>query len=233
MQLIGGFAVIGLLALMACMVDTDLRDQFKHSDFTLPFEERLRFEITAPVIVVGKVIEIQEVGAAMKSPGDHRINTQSARIRIEVEVVIRGHPAPGSLSFFFFAYSRTNDFDLGVPRYTPEVGQRRIYFLKPWKDSYRSVGDVTNYNLPLRSGWHTGRFCEGKQSGCCIADLLLVPGKEFDAESFAREIGPAAYVAMVLCSRESARTLVETLKAHPDSRISRAAIDILSMEDWR
>jgi hypothetical protein len=79
------------------------------------------------------------------------------------------------LEFYFFAFSPDNQVDLGIPRYVPEVGQRRVYFLSPWENTFRSVGDVTDYSLPVRTGSPSRQSCNDQEPGCCIAEVLLTP----------------------------------------------------------
>lgn len=230
MQLAGILAVIALSSLVGCTHAADLQDQFGMSDYRLSFDERLRIEKAAPNIVLGKVLAVNEVGKPRRSPGDFRIKTQLTRIKIDVEEVIKGDVRSNRMNFYFFTYSSQNKVDLGVPRYEPEVGQRRVYFLRPWQDSYRSVGDVTNYNLPVRSGTHARGFCQGKEPGCCIAEILLVPTQDIDVQWFVHELGPlSAYAAGVLCSPRKAQELLQQLAQNPDTRIADSATDIMSM----
>jgi hypothetical protein len=65
--------------------------------------------------------------------------------------VIKGDVS-SPMEFPYFRFSPESDLDLGVPRYIPIVGNRRIYFLKPSNNGYRSVGDVTDYTLTIGSG---------------------------------------------------------------------------------
>jgi len=222
-------AALALCGLTGCGRDPGLQDQFTKSDYRLPFEERLRIEEAAPVIVCGSVLAVNEVGAPRRSPGDSRIKTQLTRIGIAVEEVVKGGITASPLEFYFFTYSFANHSDLGVPRYSPEVGQRRIFFLRPWEHGYRSVGDVTNYNLAVQTGRHPRDFCQGKSPGCCIAELLLVPAQAPDIHWFVHDLGPDAYAAGVLCSPGASRDLLQRLVRNPDGRIAGSAADIMSM----
>ena len=230
MQIIQLLAAIALGSLTGCTHAADLQDQFRMSDYRLSFDERLRIEEAAPIIVLGNVLAVSNVGGPRKSLGDPRLKTQLTQIRIDVEETIKGSVRSNPMEFYFFAYSRENEVDLGVPRYVPEVGQQRIYFLKPWEDTYRSVGDVTNYTLPVRSGAHARGFCQSKEPGCCIAEILLVPAQDIDVEWFVHDLGPySAYAAGVLCSPRKAQDLLKELAQNPDTRIADSAIDIMSM----
>ena len=228
-QIVVVVAGITLAGLIGCTRAAELRDQFQMSDYRLPFNERLRVEAAAPVIVLGRVLDVKEIGQPQRSNGDPRIKTQLTRINIDVEEVIKGALPDVPVQFFYFTYSAENDGDLGVPRrYCPHAGQRRIYFLKPWEDTYRSVGDVTDYTLPVSSGMHVKGLCQGKGPGCCIAELLLVPGKDLDSYWFVADLIQAEYAAETLCSQRVARDLMQKLTQNPDQRISDRAREVLA-----
>jgi len=223
---LAGFALAGLVA---CTQAADPRDQFRRSDCHLPFDERLRFEAAAPIIVLGRVLEVNDVGQPRPSSGDRRIRTQLTRIRIDVEEVIKGDVKANPLEFYYFTFSpAASEIDLGVPRYLPDVGQRRIYFLKPAKGSYRSVGDVTDYTLRVSSGSHTQGSCTGKSPGCCIAEILLIPRQDIDAGWFVVDLIQSEYAAEVLCSRSTARDLMQKLTQYPDPRIADGAREVIA-----
>lgn len=234
MQMIRLAVGIVLGSLVGFTQPRELQDQFKMSDYRLPFNERLRIEAAAPIILFGKVLSVSNVGTAQRSTGDTRIKTQLTQIRIDVEETIKGSVDSNPLQFYFFTYSAENEIDLGIQRYMPEVGQRRIYFLKPWDHMYRSVGDVTTYNLPVHSGTHPKGFCQGKEPGCCMAEILLGPQPDIDVEWFVHDLGPSStYAAGVLCSPRKAEELVGALTRHSDTRIAGAATDTISMlKQW-
>jgi hypothetical protein len=213
--------------LLACGQYSTSRDLFNQSDYSLTMRDRLRFEMQAPVIVSGRVVDVKEIGLPQLSSGDRRILVQLTRIRIAVEQKIKREAAGSEMEFDVFTYSNRNKGDLGVPRYIPMVGQRRIYFLKKVRGRYRSVGDVTNYNLPVRSGFHDKAICSGMSAGCCIAQVLLTPGQDVDVESFSTLLYEAEYAASVCCSRSGAVALVRQLLENPDSRITEAARGLL------
>jgi hypothetical protein len=218
---------IGLI--VGCKGSPSFSDRFTMAEYRLTFSERLRFEITAPVIVLGRVTKVNEIGKPRHSPGDSRILTQLTEIELTVEDTMHGDIRDGRLAFYYFTYSSQNTTDLGVPRYIPEVGQRRIYFLTRDGNTYRSIGDVTNYNLPVRSGIHSSEPCRGTP-GCCIAEVLLVPGKDVDIGAFATYLDQDAYAASTLCSPQKARELLEQLMNYPDKRIANQAREVLELD---
>jgi hypothetical protein len=203
------------------------RDFFRKSDYRLPFDQRLRFEVGAPIIVLGRVTEVNHIGKPKRSQGDPRILVQLTRLTVDVEEVIKGTVRANTTEIDLFTYSSENKLDLGVPRYIPTVGQLRIYFLRPLQNAYRSVGDVTNYNLSVQSGSHEKGFCKGKNPGCCIAEILLTPGQNLDVESFVAHLYDAEYAANTLCSPSVSHDLLVQLSQNPNKQIADAAQDLL------
>lgn len=228
-QVVGVLAGIAVAGSVGCRHAADLQDQFRKSDYHLPFDERLRLEESAPIIVIGHVAEVNDVGQPRRSPGDPRIKTQLTRIKIDVEEVIKGDVRSNPMEFYYFTFSpAASELDLGVPRYLPDVGQRRIYFLKPSNGIYRSVGDVTDYTLRVSSGSHKKGFCKGKSPGCCIAETLLVPQQDLDTKWFVADLIQAEYAAGVLCSQRAARDLMQKLAQSLDKEIADGARQVIS-----
>ncbi|HWZ31370.1 MAG TPA: hypothetical protein VNX18_08560 [Bryobacteraceae bacterium] len=219
-------AIILLAGLSACRT----RDFFTLADYRLPFDERLRLELAAPIIILGRVLQVTDVGRPQKSYGDPRILVQLTRMRVDVEEIVKGRVDANPTDFYVFTYSLQNTIDLGVPRYIPNIGQHRIYFLKYLNGVYRNVGDVTNYNLRVTSGQHPKGFCAGKAPGRCIAELLLTPAKGLDASEFADDLYTSEYVASAFSSSVIAHNLVQQLANHPDSRVADAAAELLAGE---
>jgi hypothetical protein len=197
----------------------------------MAFDVRLQSEISAPIIVLGRVESADSVGRPRRSFGDPRIMVQLTRIRLQIEQVLKGPLGGDRLNFYYYTYSLENDRDLGVPRFRPIPGDRRIFFLQGFDGGYRSVGDVTDYTLAVKSGYHRRDFCGGKPIGCCIAETLLTPGEGYDPRRFAPTVGQTAAVAKVLCSQDRALELVQELERSPDALISRAATEVL--RPWR
>jgi hypothetical protein len=221
---------LALSLALGCAGSSKLRDRFRKTDCRLPFEERLRLEARAPIIVCGRVLRADAVGQPHTSPGDRRIKTQLTRIEIELEEVIRGNVPDDPLVFYYFTYSADNDRDLGVPRYIPEPGQRRIYFLMRDAGVYRSVGDVTDFTLKMPSGIHRRDFCRGKEPGACMAEMLLTPGEGFEVEAFVARLTVDAYAASILGSPAQVRGLLDRLRTMPDARVAGRAAEVATMQ---
>lgn len=120
-------------------------------------------------------------------------------VRVEVENVIRGSVTSPQLEFVFFAYSSRNNRGAytGPMLYRVTPGERRMFFLTRDRGSFRSVGDVRgDYTWMIWSGRHVNRYphaaagpfpdqVDPMKEGAAIAEILLEPGSEFDAEAMA------------------------------------------------
>lgn len=202
-------------------------DLLEPSQYQMSYEERLRLEIAAPLIVVGRVTTVHSIGPPTRSRGDQRVLIQLTKISVNVEVVVKGDLKTPSVDFYYYLFSEKNERYLGRKRYEPVVGDRRLFFLTSFDGEYRAVGDVFDYTLPVRSGYHAADFCNGKTPGRCIAELLLVPGRGFEPESFAERLYDSQSAAAVLCSPSCAIGLLQQLASNPDERVAKAARGIL------
>lgn len=222
---------LAFLVCFGCGSTVDLRDEFGKGDWHLPFDRRLHFEAGAPLIVLGRVVNVSGIRDPKPSRVDPRVKVRLARIRVEVENLIKGAYSKPYLDFYYYLYSPDqSSIDLGTTRYLPSVGQRRIYFLKRSDGVLRSVGDVTDYTLRVSTGRHSPDFCGGTNPGCCIAELLLSPGRDVDIQSFVVDLDKYAYVARTLCSERRAKELLSALARNQERRISRRAADVLAAD---
>jgi hypothetical protein len=204
-----------------------LLDSFDPLQYRRTAKELRDTELDAPLIVQGSVIEALEEGRPLPSRKDPFTLTQRMRIRLRVEQVIRGS-APNEVDFYYFTYSRWNLRGRGPGTYKPRQGERRIYFLRDQNGILRSIGDVTDFTLPVWTGVRASGYCDGKAVGCCIADLLLRPsGEDFSPEAFSSNLLISFDDADEFCSREFAVDLLGQLTAYPNSTISKSAQSLL------
>jgi hypothetical protein len=219
--------LLGRLALCAAAVQPE--ERFKMADLTQPFEEKLRREMAAPVIVLGRILEVDEVGSARPSRTDPQIKLQLTRITLQTDRVVKG-TVPGTVTtIYYYCYSVENERDLGIPSYQPQTGQVRLFFLEPYGSGYRSIGDVADYTLRVTTSGQQLGFCNAKDPGCCIAELLLSPGPTIDVPWFVHDLGPNSYAAGTVCSPAAAKSLVNELLKNSDMRVAAAAQDAMDM----
>lgn len=216
-----------LLIFSACTTAPRVPDRFTPVEYRMLYQARLLLESTAPVTVLGRVVAVRPVGRPIRSHGDPRVSVQLTTISLSVELVLEGAVNGQQLQFYFYTFV-PGESGLGMPWYRPTVGDRRIYFLEKLGDDYRSVGDVAVYSLAVNTGDHDADFCRGKSAGCCIAEILLVPQKDYQPDAFARRLIQDEFAASVLCSRSAALKLVSALLDDPDQRVRREAADILA-----
>jgi hypothetical protein len=216
------------LALSSCGHVPSGPVRFQRSDLRLSFENKIRTESAASVIVVGTVVKTRSVGKAIRSLFDPDIFVQLTAVELHPDQVIKGSPGDGLIEFYYYAFSPDSRRSLGIPYYMPVVGQRRMFFLDQVNGHFRSVGDVADYTLPVPSGLHERHLCRNKTLGCCLAETLLVPGKQMDPEWFSNRLAESTAVATILCSRSAAVGLIARLRKSPDPRVAEAAEQILA-----
>jgi len=229
MQLIRNLAVAVSL-LSACNSHSIPEDFFDPSEFKKTYEDRVRAEITAPIIVVGRVEDFGSTGIRRVAQRDPTVKLELMSVGLHVEQTLKGPELGPRLTFRYYAYSSANDRDLGIARYIPNIGQRRIYFLVSSPTGYRLIGDAVDHTVPIRSGYHPNYLCKDSSEGCCIADILLMPGQGYDQQLFAKQLAGEASAATVFCSRARALELVKVLLNNSDSHIVQAAKQILAAE---
>src|SRR5579883_434483 len=220
-------AAVAVSLLGACNSHTIPPDFFDPSELKKTYEDRVRVEVTAPIIVVGQVEDFGTTETRKAAQRDPNVKLELMSVSLRVEQTIKG-PEPGPrLTFRYYAYSSANDRDLGTARYTTNVGQRRIYFLVSSPTGNRLLRDVGDYTVPIRSGYHPNHFCKESSVGCCIAEVLLTPGQGYDQKLFAKQLAGETSAATVFCSRARALELVKELLHHNDAHVVQAANEIL------
>jgi hypothetical protein len=155
---------------------------------------------------------------------------QLTSISVDVENVIRGNVPIGKLDFYYYMYSDQNRVDLARLRYVPRPGDRRIFFIKSFDRGYRSIGDVTDYTIPVKSGFHAQNFCLGDSYRDCIAKILLTSGKRYDPETYILNLRKATSTAQAIGSGEFAFRLLQQLSQSTDPKVAGAAQRVLRGE---
>lgn len=217
----------GATAFLGCLPSVDLPDLFRVADFQDPPGVRLNYIRSAPVVAVGTVTAAKPIGKERRASQDNRIMIQLTRISLRVENVLRGRVDEGDVDFYYYTFAAHNKMDLGVAHYLPVKGERRVFFLKPFNSSYRSVGDVTDYTIPVLSGQHNSDICRSDSFGECLAKILLTPGTGYNYESFAATLRKSAYIAEMASSKGFAYQLLQDLARNQNETISIRAASIL------
>jgi hypothetical protein len=219
-----------IVLLVGCTTAPALPDLFQSADYRNAPGIELRYVSKASIVVLGKVTGARPVGRPRAAREDPSLLIQLTRITLQAEMTLKGSLPRNTIYFYYYTFSERNTQDLGVYHYLPSLGERRIFFLRNSDGEYRSVGDVTDYTLPVRSGFHEPNICQAGPLGCCIARILLTPGKGYDSESFVLGLTQAVYAAKVLCSRATALDFLEELSRSPDERIAERARKLLAAE---
>lgn len=222
-----GVVAAHAVLVVGCSEQPALSDLFRPSDYQDPPGKDLTYVLRAPIVVLGMVTTVRAVGEPKPARERPSVFVQLTRITIQTEMILKGGLQEGSLSFYYF---RSPAALGGAPGYSPAEGQRRLFFLEQSNGIYRSVGDVTDYTLAVRSGFHEPAFCTSESVGCCIAKLLMVPGRGCDSVDFALELYHGVHASNLLCSRAATLQLLHDLANGPDGTIALRARDLLRAE---
>jgi hypothetical protein len=90
-----------------------LHDEFKLADLQLSYDDKLRMEAAAPIVVLGKVTEVKVIGRPHRSQAEPRVWVQLKQIAVQIEETIKGRASDGSLWFYYFSFSEYSEADLG------------------------------------------------------------------------------------------------------------------------
>lgn len=97
MQLIQLATWIALGTLCGCSNRTLLQDEFKLADLQLSYDDKLRMEAAAPIVVLGKVTEVKVIGRPHRSQAEPRVWVQLKQIAVQIEETIKGRASDDTL----------------------------------------------------------------------------------------------------------------------------------------
>jgi hypothetical protein len=160
----------------------------------LPRNERVA---AIPIIIVGRVMSSRPVGAPHKDGWGSNHDFQLHRAVVQVENVLRGRVAIGTLDIYYFMDLRA----AGMRRLgTIQDGgswheeDREMFFLQENYGLLRTVCDTyAHCVLPVYSGRHDS--AEPKSEawiGDAITDILLTPGKNSTTNEMVQAIASSA-----------------------------------------
>jgi hypothetical protein len=150
----------------------------------------------SPVILLGTVTEIKEIGPA-RPIEDYNVHLQ--QVNLAVEQVLKGVVAEENTQFYRYAPAEA------VLRKAPSPdriasGTRSIFFLDHENGLLRATIDATRSRVPIASGQHTSQWAAWEKLPIKeqIANAMFAPGDEIDAERFARALKVDSWLSFEL-----------------------------------
>ncbi len=184
---------------------------------------RLVAAAQAPLILAGRVMANRSVGPIKPSRRFPTVPVALREVDLEVEIVLRSHlthkPVPSRTNIYYYSQEVAPGME-GNPfhklLYEAVPGRRYVFFLLCERGLLRSIGDVGQYSIEIRSGRHSAeeinRHCGGSPSlSCQLPWLLLTPGEDMDARHFAAGLSQARVFADMVGSRKRTLGLLEKL----------------------
>ena len=96
--------MMALVGFAGCARCASIQDYVHKSDYRLPYADRLSLECGAPIIILGRVLEANDIGRPRPSVGDPRVKVQLTRITVDVEQAIKGTVGESPLKFYYFTF---------------------------------------------------------------------------------------------------------------------------------
>jgi hypothetical protein len=149
----------------------------------------------------------------------------------EVENVIQGDLVPGPVRFYFFTNTlRPDSYTTPLSWFLP--GHRYAVFLREDGGVLRTMADLTEPNIRVRSGHHgpnsaMGLISAGRDPGAVIAALGLTPSADREG-GFAAGIEDTYDRLLGFASSGELARLLRKLLTHPDRAIREWACLVLS-----
>lgn len=160
----------------------------------------------SPNVLIVRIQKTEMIGPKLELSSPRGFVVRLVKATAEVEGTIQGPIASKGLEFYYY----TNVLSPDGPRtamYELENGNRYVVFLRRDAGIYRTMSDVYELRIRIRSGWKKNSSFLSNDVGKRIADVLLSPEEGYE-KGFsinlnhdyvaARQFAPAAYMAGLL-----------------------------------
>lgn len=164
----------------------------------------------SPLIVVGRAVAVTTVGPEVRSTDRHEYPLRLERITVQVENILRG--TYRSQEMVFYRYGWSADHPMVGPWGLIYPGQRNVFFVDVEDGTLRSIIDLYPAQIEVLSGVHSELGLSAKNGAeQSIAEILLTPGENLNADAFSRGLSATSVVAMNLIGRTGTLYLLKAL----------------------
>jgi hypothetical protein len=161
--------------------------------------------------------------------GELSIGVQLHELDVDVENIIRGDIRQAKVRVYRYGF-----FDGQVPGNMPVdnllPGERRILFLLPHGRDFRMIEDVVAGSLIVASGRHH-QMSKGKAVSEQIAEMLVLPGDDFDENAYARtlEVQVSSQVYALVGLRRTVLLLGQVISQGPKAVSAQACMSLYKL----
>ena len=186
----------------------------------------------APNIAIVTITDARRAGPDIEvTPGKFVVHL--VQVNAQVENVLKGDLTPGTARFYFFTNSLIANVGYTTPLSWFEPGYRYAVFLRDDGGVFRTMADLTEPNIPIRSGRHaaypsTVADLLRRDPGAAIAALALSPSVDHE-KGFATGIEDTYARLLLIASSRKLAGLLRQLLTNPDREIREQACLALSL----
>jgi len=197
-----------------------------------------QFWLLAPDIAIVTVSQAERLGPSIEVTPSQNLSVQMVMIDAEVEIVIQGDLATGPLRFYFFTNTLTPDVGYTTPLSWFDPGKRYVVFLRQDGGVLRTMADLTEPNIRIRSGHRVTLPMpplrpSRNDPATVIASVALTPAADYEKD-FASSIEDTFGRLLIITNPGKIAPFLRELLAHPDPAIrQRACLSLATNFSYR
>jgi hypothetical protein len=190
------------------------------------------FWLLAPDLAIVRIQRAQRQGPDIVITPHHKLTVHLVAVDAEVEDTIQGQLPKGPTRFYFFTNSLLPGYSYTTPLSWFYPGKRYVVFLREDGGVLRTMADLTEPNIQIRSGSHQGTAelldrVSARDPGVVIAWVALTPSSDYEP-GFAKGIQDAFDRLLLIASPGKIAPFLRALLTHRDRAVRERACLVLS-----
>jgi hypothetical protein len=192
------------------------------------------YEGCSSLIVVGTITAVRPTGREAEVNADNGIvkgpgRTWLFEVKTKVEDVLKGNLADHSITFYYYGLP-WNMAAVGSQAFMPRAGWRYVLKLRRERNALRTVVDWAAWpHERVYTGYHSPGFLDPRWTvEERIAQIVLIPGTEFDRTACAQNLDRAASHSESLIGPLKTMQMLQSLLTRSECEIRSAACVVLA-----
>lgn len=181
------------------------------------------FWLLAPSIAIVTVNSAERLGPDIEITPPKELVVHLVAVDAKVESVIQGDLPKGPVRFYFFTNTLIPNVGYTTPLLWFEPGRRYVVFLRQDGGILRTMADVTEPNIRIRSGHRDALAPPSSRPlkndpAALIVSAALTPSEDYE-KGFASSIGDTFGQLLRITTPSKVAPLLRRLLLHPDQEI--------------